>query len=230
LLRLSSGDGHGDLLPERIRGPLLDALGRNPCRLKGVASERIPEQQVATAPEVERIADAIDPRFRAMVLLAAYGGLRLGELIGLRRHRVNTLKCEVRVAEQVTQPDSNAFITGPPKTDAGSRTITLPREVMQAFEIHLASYSEPGKQGLVFPSPGGGMIRRSNFRRRVWLPALKQAGIERLRFHDLRHSHATLAVAMGVDTKTLMSSMGHARRGLRWPTNTLRPVTPWPTR
>jgi integrase len=61
----------------------------------------------------------------------------------------------------------------------------------------------------VFPSPEGGYLRRSNFRRRWWLRATRAAGVEGLRFHDLRHSAATLALAAGANTRELMERMGH---------------------
>jgi integrase len=62
---------------------------------------------------------------------------------------------------------------------------------------------------LVFPAPEGGYLRRSNFNRRVWQPAAHAAGVEGLRFHDLRHSAATLALAAGANTRELMERMGH---------------------
>jgi integrase len=61
----------------------------------------------------------------------------------------------------------------------------------------------------VFPAPEGGCLRRSNFRRRCWLPATTAAGVEGLRFHDLRHWAATLALAAGANTRELMERMGH---------------------
>jgi integrase len=61
----------------------------------------------------------------------------------------------------------------------------------------------------VFPAPEGGYLRRSNFRRRWWLRATRAAGVEGLRFHDLRHSAATLALAAGANTRELMERMGH---------------------
>jgi integrase len=74
---------------------------------------------------------------------------------------------------------------------------------------HLAEYAEPGPDGLVFPAPEGGYLRRSNFSRRSWRPATRAAGVEGLRFHDLRHSAATLALAAGANTRELMERMGH---------------------
>jgi integrase len=60
---------------------------RNPCSVKGAATERAPEMRVATVAQVAALAQAIDPRFRALVLVAAYAGLRWGELVGLRVKR-----------------------------------------------------------------------------------------------------------------------------------------------
>ncbi len=70
----------------------------------GVVSDRAPEQKVATPEQVEHIASAIKDPYRAMVLVAAYGGLRFGELIGLRRHRIEWSANSIRVVEQVTSP------------------------------------------------------------------------------------------------------------------------------
>ena len=78
-----------------------------------------------------------------------------------------------------------------------------------ALAEHLAEFAEPGPDGLVFPAPEGGYLRRSNFRRRGWLAATRAAGVDGLRFHDLRHSAATLALAAGANTRELMERMGH---------------------
>jgi integrase len=62
----------------------------------------------------------------------------------------------------------------------------------------------------VFPAPEGGLLRRSNFGRRVWRPATPAVGVEGLRFHDLRHTSATLSIAAGASTRELMARMGHS--------------------
>ena len=101
------------------------------------------------------------------------------------------------------------LIPGLPGTAAGRRTITLPAVAAVALAEHLAEFAEPAPEGLVFPAPKGDYLRRSNFRRRRWVRAIRAAGVEGLRFHDLRHSAATLALAAGANTRELMERMGH---------------------
>lgn len=187
-----------------------EIIARNPCRLRGASTDHTPEQRVATPEEIKRLYDAMTPEYKAMVVVAAYGGLRLGELIGLRRHRLDFNANTIRVIEQVQQIKSDTFVTGPPKTTAGVRTVTMPPQVMAILRAHVQEHSEKGRTGLVFPAPEGGYIRRSNFTTRAWSSARTKAGLEGLRFHDLRHSHAVMASVNKVDTKTLMARMGHS--------------------
>jgi integrase len=103
---------------------------------------------------------------------------------------------------------------------AGLRTVTLPTVAAEALAEHLGVYAEAGPEGLVFSAERGGPIRRSNFTRRVWIPATRAAGVAGLRFHDLRHTAATLAVAAGASTRELMVRMGIPPRPRRCGTST----------
>jgi hypothetical protein len=78
-----------------------------------------------------------------------------------------------------------------------------------ALAEHLEEFAVLEPDGLVFPSGRGTYLQRSNFSRLVWRPAVKQLGLEGLRFHDLRHTAATLAAAAGATTRELMERMGH---------------------
>jgi integrase len=198
-------------LLSRILGTAIESgyLARNPCTIRGAASEPAPEMRFATVTQVAALADAIPPRFRALVLVAAYTGLRWGELAGLRVRRVDLLHRQITVAEQLLEVRGRLAF-GPPKTGAALRTVTLPAVAAEALAEHLSRYAEGGPDGLVFPAERGGPIRRSNFTRRVWIPATGAAGVEGLRFHDLRHTAATLAVAAGASTRELMVRMGHS--------------------
>jgi integrase len=164
-------------------------LLRNPCTVKGAGQERAPEMHFATVAQVAALAEAIGTRHRALVLVAAYGGLRWGELVGLRVKRVDPLHGRVTVVEQVAEVNGQ-LIPGPPKTEAGRRTVTLPAVAARRPGRALGRVRPAGPDGLVFPAPEGGYLRRSNFRHRWWLRATRAAGVEGLRFHDLRHSAA----------------------------------------
>jgi len=183
---------------------------RNPCRIKGAGTERLPEMRCATVEEVAALAQAVEPRWQALILMAAYSGLRWGELAGLRRRYLDPLHKTVRVVEQCTEVNGH-FVWGPPKTAAGTRTVALPSFICDVMIDHLARWSQPGVDGLVFVMPESTPLRRENFRKRVWFPALRDAGIEgRLRFHDLRHTNATLAAASGAPLRAVMHRLGHA--------------------
>ena len=99
---------------------------------------------------------------------------------------------------------------GPPKTEAGQRTVAIPPHVLGDIRAHLDSYVGNGSESLVFVTPEGTPLRRSNFNRRVWQPACAAVGLSGFRFHDLRHSGNTLAASTGASLKELMRRMGHA--------------------
>ncbi len=182
---------------------------RNPCTIKGAGVEHAPEMRIATVRQVAELADAVPRPLRALVYVAAYSGLRWGELAGLRRHRVDLPRRRLHVVEQVAEVNGR-FIVGPPKTQAGQRVVVLPAIAATALEEHLAAFVPDAADALVFPAAEGGYMRRSNFRRRVWLPATRAVGVEGLRFHDLRHTAATLAQTAGANTRELMARIGHA--------------------
>jgi integrase len=183
-------------------------LPRNPAVIKGAGLERAAEMRHVSIPQLHALAEAVPGRYRALVLVAGYGGLRWGELVGLRRRRVDLAGARIHVVEQVAEV-AGKFIVAPPKTAAGQRVVVLPAVAVAALADHLDDYAAPGPDGLVFPSGRGTYLQRSNFSRLVWRPAVQQLGLDGLRFHDLRHTAATLAAAAGATTKELMERMGH---------------------
>jgi integrase len=183
-------------------------LPRNPAVIKGAGLERAAEMRHVSIPQLHALAEAVPGRYRALVLVAGYGGLRWGELVGLRRRRVDLAGARIHVVEQLAEV-AGKFIVSPPKTAAGQRLVVLPAVAVAALADHLDDYAAPGPDGLVFPSGRGTYLQRSNFSRLVWRPAVQQLGLDGLRFHDLRHTAATLAAAAGATTKELMERMGH---------------------
>ncbi len=187
-----------------------DRIGRNPCRIKGAGIEHAPERRMPTTAEVLDLADAIDRRCRALVLLAGFGGLRTGEMLGLRRIDVDLLRRQVHVRQQAQEVPERGRIVVPPKSDAGRRTVTLPAVVVEALEEHLATFAEPGPDGLVFTGPRGGPLYRARLSD-FWTAACRVVGVPGLHVHDLRHHGATLTARMpGITTKELMARIGHS--------------------
>jgi Phage integrase family len=133
-----------------------------------------------------------------------------GELLALRRGDIDLGGGVLHVRRKRQQLDSGEVIEGPPKSEAGKRTVALPEPLVEALRDHLRRFVERGDEAYVFTSSEGEPIDRNNFRRRVWLPATDAAGLKGLRFHDLRHTAGTLAARTGATTKELMNRLGHA--------------------
>jgi integrase len=179
-------------------------IAANPCTVRRAASDQSPEMHIATVEQVATIARCIPHRYKALVLVAAFSGLRWGELVGLRRKRVDLVHGVIVVAEQLLEVNG-AFSFGPTKSRAGHRTVALPAAVVTVLAEHLRRYVLTQPDALVFVGERGAMLRRSNFNRRVWAPAVRAAGVPGLRFHDLRHTAGTLATAAGASLREVMA-------------------------
>ena len=181
----------------------------NPCRIRGGGVERSPERPFVDAEIVLRLSDAIEDRYRALVLLAGFGGLRLGELLGLRRCDVLADRSQVRVAVQAVELKSGERIVTAPKTDAGSRTVSLPTSVTAALVRHIDRYTGPDLDDPVFTGPLSEGLRRATFYT-AWSRAVTACGQRGLHLHDLRHAAGTLAAQQGATQRELMARLGHS--------------------
>ena len=189
------------------------AIRRNPCRIKGAGEEKSAERPVLTVPQVFALADAIDQRYRALILLASFGSLRWGELAALRRADIDLIAGTVRIERSLVELQNGGLAFGPPKSDAGTRTVVFPDLITPALRWHLSCFAQPGEAGPIFVGPTGARLRRGNFRRRVWLPALSAAGLPVVHFHDLRHTGNNLTANAGASLRELMNRMGHSSTG-----------------
>lgn len=196
-----------------------DVIVRNPCTIRGAGQERSDERTPPTLAEVERLAESVPSRYAVLVRLAAMTGCRWGELVALRRHRVDPLHGRLQIVEQLVEVEGGHISVGPPKTSAGVRQVSIPPHLLPAVVEHMAAYSEQTPDGLLFTGPKGAYLTRRNFTV-TWTKAKKKAGVDAgLHFHDLRHLAATLAAGVpGTTTKDLMSRLGHAsaRAALRY--------------
>ena len=97
-------------------------------------------------PQLHALAEAVPGRYRALVLVAGYGGLRWGELVGLRRRRVDLAGARIYVVEQVAEV-AGKFIVSPPKTAAGQRVVVLPAVAVTVLAEHLEEYAAAEPEG-----------------------------------------------------------------------------------
>lgn len=183
-------------------------LDRNPCRLRGAATEHPAERPVLTLDDVSRLANAIDPRYALFVWLAVLGSLRWGELMGLRVTDLNEAASTIRIARSVAEIGTRQFIKTP-KTAAGVRIVTLPASLWPQINEHIEVFSEQVEPLRLFVGPLGGTPRRPNFSK-IWARALRGAGLQGIHIHDLRHTGNHLAAITGASTRELMGRMGHA--------------------
>lgn len=184
-------------------------LLRNPCTIRGAGVERSPERPVATIEQVYQLADAIEGRYRLMVLLGTFCGLRLGELVALRRDRIDVLHRRVIISEQGQELSDGTRYYGPPKTAAGVRSVALPPHLVVDVEDHLLRWVGPEPAALLFTGPKANELYRATFNA-AWDRARRAVGMDAFHFHDLRHTGNTLAAGTGASTRELMARMGHA--------------------
>lgn len=195
-------------------------ISSNPCA--NVNPPRVAASKVhyLTADEVERLAEAIAPRYRAFVLVAAYGGLRWGEMVGLRRSAVDGQR--LTITEQLVRRGDD-WHREDPKTSSSRRTVLLPASIADELQAHIDKFSQDGPDGLVFVNKDGAPIGHS-FRANVWAPACVKAGlaekvyspgkppkiVDAPRIHDMRHTAVALAISTGAHPKAIQQRLGHS--------------------
>jgi len=182
-------------------------IARSPARSISLPKAEHREMRFLSVDEISSLADTIEDRYQALVLTAAYTGLRAGELGALRVDRLNLLRRTLRVEEALSSVRGHLSV-GPPKTPAARRTVGIPAFLCEILADHISRF--PGEDDLVFSATEGGAIRWTNFRRRVWKPAVSDSIGEPCRFHDLRHSHAALLIAAEEHPKVIQARLGHA--------------------
>jgi integrase len=224
----------GSLLPAKcyrlLRAILATAvedelIARNPCQVKGAGVERTSERPIASPDQVWELSDAIDERYRPLVLIAGFAGLRLGEALGLQRRDLDIENGTLTVERQLQELEDGSFVFTVPKTQAGRRTLHVPRPLTDELAGHLHSWVGPGREALLFTGVKGAPLRR-NVWYGIWHQAVRSSSLpSEFHFHDLRHTANTIAATTpGVSTKDLMYRLGHSsgRAALLYQHATLR--------
>jgi integrase len=186
----------------------------------GLKLPRITQEEIDPLSEVEtrRLLEAVrGDRLEALYVLALNTGMRQGELLALKWDDVDLERSVLRVRRTLTHA-GKAFVLGEPKTRKCRRTIRLTAGAVQALKEHLSrqleeiermgSLYQPG--GLIFATEAGTIINPSNLRNRSFKPLLKRAGLPPIRFHDLRHTCATLLLSKNINPKVVSEMLGHS--------------------
>jgi integrase len=156
-------------------------------------------------------------RFEALYVLAVSTGLRQGELLGLKWGDVDLENGLIRVRRTLTR-NKGRLLLDEPKTKRSRRTVRLTETAVQALKGHLAQQIEQMErlgdlyedQDLIFATQRGTLTNPTNLRRRSFAPLLEKAALPSIRFHDLRHTCATLLLSSNVNPKIVSEMLGHA--------------------
>jgi len=160
------------------------AIPKNPCQIKGAGSDRAKERPVATPAQVVALVEAITPRYRAAVLLAAWCGFRRGEMISMRRQDVDLDAGTVTIRRnRIELLESGEAFAGDPKTDAGRRTVAVPPHVLPVLREHLECWA--GKERVFVGRTGAPM--RGDAVRQAFTRARAKIGMHGFTLHDMRH-------------------------------------------
>jgi integrase len=184
-------------------------LAANPCTIKrAMSTARRREPVILTPAEVAALADAIRPtRYRVLVLIAAWLGLRWGELIELRRKDIGAGAVTITVARGVTHREGCHIST--PKSGRG-RSVVVPDHIRGEVKHHLDAYVEDGPEAKLFAPANGGCHLNDQVFREQFNAALKVIGREGVRVHDLRHFAGTMTALTGATLAETMARLGHS--------------------
>lgn len=173
----------------------------------GPRNEDLVEDNILQPEEIRRLLAVFDPskeRWRMIVLTAALTGLRQGELLGLQWGDIDWSRKQIYVRRQ--------FVEGKfydPKTKYSKRKVDIPEILISALKKWRLQ-CPPGEYDLVFPNGAGNPENHRNLLSREFYPALRRARLRKIRFHDLRHTFASLLIANGEHPKYIQTQLGHS--------------------
>lgn len=199
-------------------------LAVSPLASRSITPPSVPRRLVAvwTQDVVDDVAGELPDRLRVLVTVGAMLGLRQGEAFGLALEDVDWLRRVVRVRRQITMLAGRP-VYGPPKGGV-ERDVPLADAAARELAEHVRRHDGPAvtlpwlggrdqAHALLARADRGGPLRRQDFNRRVWKPALERAGIEPTRangFHVLRHTYASTLLSRGVGVHEVARYLGHA--------------------
>jgi integrase len=180
-------------------------IAANPAELVTAPTPPPPVDRFLTRDEAARLLSHLNGQDRLFVEVLIYTGLRWSEAAALRGFRVDLMRRRLVVAESLRRDRTPKT----PKTDAGTRTVPLTDSLVAGLSKHLAGRD---LAGYVFTNTDGAPLQYTNWRRRVWVPAVAAAGLaEPLPTpHDCRHSFASWLAESGMGTRNMSALTGHS--------------------
>lgn len=163
------------------------------------------ERRVLNREEIGRLLEGAPPRHRTLLATAVFSGLRQSELLGLRWRDIDFVDQLVHVRRALDRKGRDV----PPKTRHSVRDVVLMPALVEALQEHRERSRFKGPDDFVFASRVGTPLHRRNVWRQAFEPAFREAGIERLRWHDLRHTFAWLLIGGGANVVFVSRQLGH---------------------
>lgn len=163
--------------------------------------------------EIEDLYVAFDPRYRAMILVGCYAGLRIGEIAGLQKSDIRFLERKIDVKHGLVEVEGRLSI-GPLKTKHSIGTVDIPDFFVKELAAHIEAFSPAGE--LVFTAPEGGLLSPNHWRKRFWRPAVLRSIGEPARPHDMRHSFVSRLIDEGMSIERVCEQARHSDPAFTW--------------
>ena len=194
-----------------------DYLRDNP--VKKIRNPKVPKKQVDfLKPDEVRLLlnNAPDHQWKTFFLVAVVTGMRIGELLAMKWSNVDWINSRYHVRENVLYSHPFKLRLERTKTAFSSNPVDLSPSCLEALKIHRENQDQERQgdkyesQDLIFATPTGGLIHRTNFERRIFRPTLERSGLRRIRIHDLRHTCTALLLHQGESIKYIQRQLRHA--------------------
>ena len=196
----------GQIMAYAVRHKYIDYNpARDAERPKGQGGIKERKIRILTIGEINALLDAVpNQKYRTLFRLAIFSGARQGELLGFKWSDVDWINNQIHV-----QRTFNNQAWYDVKTKTSNRKIDL-GPAMIAELLVWQIFCLKNELDLIFPNQAGGPIDHNNLVNRHFNPALKVAGLPKIRFHDLRHTYASLLIEQGENVKYIQSQLGHS--------------------
>lgn len=179
-------------------------IATTPCRRIALPKDHDDEVEIPTVEEIEKVRTALDERWRAVVVVLAGSGLRIGELLGLRVDDVDFLRRTIRVQRQRLQSNEVA----PLKSKASRRTVPVGKVVIDALAAHLAAY--PASDEALFTDELGDPLTYRRWKRVLSDAVANCPSAGQMTSHSFRHFAASALISGGASVKQVQAFLGHA--------------------